>query len=250
MRIAHISDLHINSAWFDPIWAENLLRLLERFRPEIVIATGDLTDEGYWSEYQEVACYFKRIEVATKIVVPGNHDARNEGDLIFEELFGTRTPRFENSELVILGVDSTQPDLEEGHVGRETYPLIRETFCGREGKLKILALHHHIVPVPGTGRERDIPVDAGDLMQLIDELGIHLVLSGHKHKAWLWKVNGTYYITAGTATTHRLKGKDRPSFNLLEVVEEGVRLVRVNVADGSHLEGRLLQSFAENLANS
>ena len=42
-------------------------------------------------------------------------------------------------------------------------------------------LHHHLLPVPGTGRERNIVYDAGDAIECLQRAGVDLVLSGHKH---------------------------------------------------------------------
>ena len=41
----------------------------------------------------------------------------------------------------------------------------------------IIALHHHIIPVPKTGRERNVLSDAGDILESIIEGGANLVLS-------------------------------------------------------------------------
>ena len=81
-------------------------------------------------------------------------------------------------------------------------------------------MHHHLIPVPNTGRERNILVDAGDFLEVIKKTGVNLVLSGHRHVNWLWNLDGILFLTAGTATTRRLKGPDEPSFNVIEIGEE------------------------------
>ncbi|MCD6223130.1 MAG: metallophosphoesterase [Thermoplasmata archaeon] len=230
MRIAHVSDLHITGTNFVEQWGENLIKKLNEIEPDIVVITGDLTDDGYEYEYEIVREYLDRIE-ARKIVVPGNHDARNKGYEIFEEVFGTRYPFYEDSKVAILGIDSSEPDLDDGHIGRENYPIIEEKLGGKN-KIRILALHHHLIPIPGTGRERNIPIDAGDVLQLCKNLELNFVLSGHKHLPWIWRLEKTYYITAGTATSRRLKGKSYPSFNVIELNEKTV-IKEINVANGN-----------------
>ena len=216
IKIAHISDLHITGPNFVSQWGENVIDILNSEMPEILIITGDLTDDGYVHEYELAKTYIDRIKVKNKIVVPGNHDARNEGYIIFEEIFGTRCPYYENEKVVILGIDSSQPDIDDGHVGRENYGFIREKLS-INNKVKILAMHHHLIPIPGTGRERNIPSDAGDVLKICMELGVNFVFSGHKHLPWTWRLENTYFITAGTATSRRLKGRSYPSFNILEI---------------------------------
>jgi len=233
IRIAQISDTHINGIEFVPQWAENVVRLLNEINPDILIVTGDLTNNGYLFEYEAVQKFLGKIKVENKIVVPGNHDARNEGYKLFEEFFTTRFPKYEDDFIVILGLDSSEPDLDDGHIGRENYELIRDTFSGEEDKVKIMALHHHLLPVPGTGRERNIPVDAGDVLKMCCDLKVNIVLSGHKHKPWIWRLENIYFITAGTATTKRLKARSYPSFNLLIIDEKGLKVEEINVIDGS-----------------
>ena len=228
MKIAHISDLHLTGPNFVLEWSENVVDILGSIKPEILIITGDLTDDGYAHEYDIARTYIDGIKIKNKIIIPGNHDARNEGYKVFEEIFGTRFPYYENDKVVILGLDSTEPDIDDGHIGRENHDMIREKLSVK-GKMKILALHHHLIPIPGTGRERNIPVDAGEVLKLCVELEINFVLSGHKHLPWIWKLENTYFITAGTATSRRLKGRSYASFNVLEIEKEKGILKEVDV---------------------
>ena len=218
MKIVHLSDLHLSGFSFMPEWGESVIKLVNSLSADMVIVTGDLTDDGYKYEYDIAITYLRRIEVENKLVLPGNHDARNEGYRLFEGIFGTRFPWYEDNSVVIQGIDSSQPDIEDGHIGRGNYSTIQGRLNDR-GKVRILALHHHLIPIPGTGRERDIPVDAGDVLKLCIESEVNFVFSGHKHVPWVWKLGDTYFVTAGTSTTRRLKGGGYPSFNLPWIVE-------------------------------
>jgi len=230
MRIVQLSDLHLAGPYSVPDWAENVLSMISSIEPDIVVVTGDLTDDGYAFEYDIAQRYVDRIEAENIMVVPGNHDVRNEGDKLFEEIFGTRFPHYKDGRVVILGIDSSEPDVDDGRVGRAGYAYIRERLSPRK-EIKILAMHHHLIPIPATGRERNIPIDAGDVLKLCVELGVDIVFSGHKHMPWIWKLEKTYFITAGTATTRRLKGRYYPSFYILEIEEDKVLLKEANVVD-------------------
>jgi len=230
MRIVQISDLHLSGPNFVPAWAENVLSIVSSIGPDIVIVTGDLTDDGYAYEYDIAKRYIDRVETGNLMVVPGNHDVRNEGYILFEEIFQTRFPHYKNDKVTILGIDSTEPDIDDGRIGRASYAYIREKLSPVK-EIKILAMHHHLIPIPATGRERNIPVDAGDVLKLCVESGVDIVFSGHKHMPWIWKLEDTYFITAGTATSRRLKGNYYPSFYILEIEEEKALLKEVNVTD-------------------
>jgi len=235
MRIAHVSDLHVTSPYFVPEWGERVIRELSNLRADIMIITGDLTDNGHPHEHDIAKEFVERMEAKVRIVLPGNHDARNLGYEIFDDLYGTRFPEYQDDRVIVFGIDSTEPDIDDGHVGRENYGLMEDLFSGEE-RMKILALHHHLIPIPGTGRERQIPVDSGDVLRLCRDLGMDIVLSGHKHLPWVWRLEDTYYITAGTATSRRLKGRSHPSFNVIDVDEKGWVMREFNVSDGAYKE--------------
>ena len=227
MKILHLSDLHLTSASFSKELWENLLKLAhQKIKPDIVIISGDLVENGYISEYKVAKKLIDQIKIP-KFIVPGNHDVCNEGDVLFEKFFGSRFFELDEKKVSILGVDSTQPDLEDGNVGREGYQKIKNFFQKRQNKIKILVLHHHLIPIPGTGRERSIPWDAGDLLKLLFDLNVNIVLSGHRHKFWVWKLEKTFFITSSTPTTFFLRGFDEPSCNLLEIKEKKFILKRV-----------------------
>ena len=230
MKIAHISDLHQTSPNYIREWGENLLEILESINPELLMVTGDLTNEGHLHEYEIARDFIDRINIQKKLIVPGNHDARNGGYKIFEEFYKTRFPIFENDKIIIIGLDSTEPDIDDGHIGRENYKRITNNLTENK-KLKIIALHHHIIPIPGTGRERNILVDSGEVLKLCTELNTNFVLSGHKHLPWVWKLENTYFITAGTATSRRLKGRSYPSFNVLKIEKEKITIKEINVSN-------------------
>jgi len=215
-------------------WFRSLKGLLEDIESDLLIISGDLTDDGHLYEYERAYELVGELPVERKLIVPGNHDSRNMGYSLFEELFGTRYPTVEVDGVKVLGMDSTEPDINDGHVGRENYPLIERELRG--GRVKILTLHHHLIPIPGTGRERNIPVDAGDVLKKVTEERVNFVLSGHRHLPWIWKLERTYFINAGTATSKRLKGRSYPSFNLLEIEDNTFRLHEYNVINGKSKE--------------
>lgn len=230
MRLAHISDLHMTGMYFVEEWFSSLKRILEDLEVDLLVISGDLTDEGYLYEYERASALLEELPPKRKLIVPGNHDSRNMGHSLFEEFFGTRYPSAEVDGVRVLGIDSTEPDINEGHVGRENYPLIERGLEG--GRVKVLTLHHHLIPIPGTGRERNIPVDAGDVLRKVMEVGVNFVLSGHRHLPWVWRLERTYFINAGTATSKRLKGRSYPSFNLLEIEDRTFHLHEYNVING------------------
>jgi len=216
MVIAHISDLHCGETYFEPNLLERAISEVNELQPDIVVVSGDLTTFGFRHEYQLAREYVDRIECRSLVVVPGNHDSRNVGYLHFEELFGERNSVLRKEGVTIVAVDSTEPDLDNGQVGRGRYRWIEEQFRD-DSRLRIFVLHHHLLPVPGTGRERNVVYDAGDVIECLQRAGVHLVLSGHKHVPYAWRLENLFVVNTGTVSSLRLRGNTRPCYNVIEV---------------------------------
>src|SRR5918999_115462 len=220
VTICQISDIHCGNSRFIPELLDRTIIEINRLNPTAVVVAGDLTDAGYREEFEQAAAYIDCIECEHVMVIPGNHDARNVGYIHFERLFGERHSVIELDEVILVGVDSSEPDLNDGQVGREHYGFISQSFSAARHKLKIFVVHHHLIPLPGTGRERNIIFDAGDILERLTETGVDLVLSGHKHVPYSWKLENMLIVNAGTASTLRLRGDTRPCYNIIEA-EEG-----------------------------
>jgi len=228
LRIAQISDIHFGGALSLP--AETMEAVAEDVRsidPDVVVVAGDLTYTGYEWEYEEAADWLRTLEFP-QIVIPGNHDGRNVGRVHFRRLFGEpysrfraafepdRAERLRATGFTVVALDSSEPDLDEGRVGEERYPWIRDGF-EEQDDIKIVAVHHHLISVPGTGRERNIVHDAGDLLLTLTRMDVDLILSGHKHVPFFWGLNGILLCSSGTAGTRRLRGRTPPSWNEIHV---------------------------------
>jgi len=223
--IAHISDLHCGSRYHIPSLATRVVDELNELEPDVVVVTGDLTDMGFRQEFKQAQRLLDRLDCPHRLVMMGNHDSRNVGDEHFTELFGARSRELRSEGIRLLGLDSSEPDLDSGRVGRERYRWIEERFSDPD-EFKVVCMHHHLVPVPGTGRERNIVYDAGDLLRVLSNCGTDLVLCGHKHVPNVWRLEDVLIVNAGTACSHRLRGRVRPCYNIIEVHErERVRVL-------------------------
>lgn len=225
LTIAHLSDLHVGSQYFVPNLLQRTLVEINELEPDAVVITGDLTDMGLEQHYKSFMNYLKVLKCPNILIIPGNHDARNVGYLHFEELIGSRHSVVEIDDIIIAGADSSEPDLNSGRIGREMYGWLAEVFAP-EKRAKIFCVHHHLIPVPGTGRERNIVDDAGDLLELLIDLGVQIVLVGHKHVPYAWHLESLVLINAGTVCTMRLRGKTKPCYNILTLDQQRVRVYR------------------------
>ena len=224
--IAQISDIHCGSPHFVPSLLDRAIAEINELAPDVVVVSGDLTADGFREEYELAREYIDRLDTEDPIVIPGNHDSRNVGYVHFEELFGERRRELHRDGVSIVAVDSTEPDMDHGTIGRGRYGWIEERFAANEAFLRIFVLHHHLLPVPGTGRERNIVHDAGDALECLLRSGVRLVLSGHKHVPYAWRLEDLFVVNAGTCSTKRVRGKTKPCYNVIEATTERVTVFR------------------------
>jgi 3',5'-cyclic-AMP phosphodiesterase len=214
--IAQISDIHCGDPHFVPELADRAIAEINELGADIVVCSGDLTAFGFKEEYAQAKRYLDKIACDSLVVIPGNHDSRNVGYVHFEQLFGLRNSVVRVGGVTVVAIDSTEPDLDHGAIGRGRYPWIEEQFA-EPADLRVFVLHHHLLPVPGTGRERNIVYDAGDAIECLQRAGVNIVLSGHKHVPYAWRLENMFVVNAGTVSTLRLRGNTRPCYNLIEV---------------------------------
>jgi Icc protein len=224
--IAHLSDLHTGSQYFVSNLLDRALVEVNDLNPDMVLVTGDLTSMGFRQEFREAREYLDRLSCPDVLVVPGNHDSRNVGYAHFERLFATREPVIRKNGVTVVGVDSTEPDLDNGRIGRHRYSWIKSEFLKQPDDFKIFLLHHHLLPIPGTGRERNIVNDAGDVLEVLVACGVNLVLSGHKHVPYAWRLENMYIVNAGTVATLRLRGDTKPCYNVVHIQDQHVKITR------------------------
>ena len=195
-----------------------MLESINLLKPDIVVITGDLTENGFSTEYNGAKNFVDRIVCENKVLVPGNHDSKNAGYLHFEDLFENRFSSQNFRDVTVVGADSSQPDLNEDHIGRENYGWIKDAFSSEN--FKVFAVHHHLVPIPLAGRENTVLVAADDVLELLNRCKVNLVLCGHCHIPHVWHLNNMLVVNAGTFCSSKTRGKTTQCYNLIQADNE------------------------------
>ena len=113
-RVLHVSDLHFGRN-DKPESIEALGRLVEHSRPELVIASGDLTHRGLRSQHERAAEFLRGLELPL-VTIPGNHDIPytfpkrfTRPWQEFERLWETTEPVYRSDNVVVAGLNSVRP---------------------------------------------------------------------------------------------------------------------------------------------
>lgn len=238
--IAHISDLHVSKLDFDEDTFLKVVDDINDLNPDMIILTGDITDKGYYADFLRATEYLQMFK-SPLFAVPGNHDSRNRGYETFEELIGERSWKVtKKDELMVIGLDSSAPDLNTGHIGREQQIWMEHELekANQNSQLSIVAMHHHVIPIPRTGRERNMLTDSGDILQSLISKNVNIVMCGHKHVPNIWKMEDTLFVNAGSVSSFKLRGKDINSYNTYDITDDYIEIYLNKMDDTKELFGR------------
>ncbi len=188
-RILHVSDLHFG-AGNDPVSGPALAGLIERLAPELVIASGDLTNRGRRTEHEQAGAFLRGLGLPV-LAVPGNHDipytfpARFTAPWReFERQWQTTEPELAGERVHAVGLNSVRPwrhqsgGVSEAQLARVTSRLRHAA----PGALRVVALHHQLIGAPWRSRKKPVAHRNDVLAKLVDS-GAELIVGGHIHQA-------------------------------------------------------------------
>jgi 3',5'-cyclic AMP phosphodiesterase CpdA len=184
-RILHVSDLHVG-ARDEPV----LAGLVERAAPELLIASGDLTNRGRRSEHERAAALLLGLGVPV-LAVPGNHDIPYTfpGRFThpwreFERQWETTEPVHATASVHVAGVNSVRPwRHQSGGVDDAQLDRTATRLRGAApGALRVVALHHQLIGAPWRSRKKPVAHRDHVLARLVDA-GAELIVGGHIHQA-------------------------------------------------------------------
>ncbi len=228
MRIAHISDIHFNfgNDFNEKIFIDGI-KILNKYDSDLVFISGDLTTEGLLTEYELAKDKLKSIN--DKItVVSGNHDERNLGYKLFPEFFGEQNFIHSYDELLLIGLSSSEPDRDDGRLGRERHNMIEDGISIKK-PLTVIGFHHHLIPVPNSGRENNIIEDSGETLDIILKNEIPLVLMGHRHVPYGVKVHNSLLVNAGTFSCNRTRAYLGNTFNIIDIENKYIKVYVIDI---------------------
>ena len=233
MEIVQLSDIHVGSQFREEIF-EKVIDEVNALKPDTVVITGDLTNEGLVSEYEKCKDLVSKLNVDKVIAISGNHDYRNTGYLVFKKYFPFQTINELTEDVVLVTLGTARPDRNEGEVGYRQTLWLERTMKKYEDKTTILAMHHHLIGIPDTGSERVTILDAGDVLRTILDTKVDLVLCGHKHRPWIWRFNNLSIVNAGTTSSDRMRGLFENTYNIVNVEKNKLR-VDLKIVGGKRL---------------
>jgi len=220
--------------------------LVDRLRPDLIVASGDLTHRGRADQHDRAAALLRGLGTPV-VAVPGNHDipytfpARFTRPWAqFERHWETVQPVYRSDSVCLVGINSVRPwRHQSGGVRAEQLAWAAEQLgAAPAGALRMVALHHQLGGAPWRTRKRPVARRNHVLGALVDA-GAELIVSGHTHQGavaerhefevWSEGQRGAVVATApglGQPRPHR-RGEARGLF--VCEVEEGALAVHTYI---------------------
>jgi len=165
--------------------------LAERVRPDLIVASGDLTHRGRRAQHERAHRLLTGLG-APVLAVPGNHDlpytvparfVRPWAE--FERVWGTTEPTHASPALHVIGLNSARPYRQQGGVLRDAQLRAagERLAAAADDAYRVAVLHHHLLGAPWrAARKRPVAHRNRVLRELIGA-GADLILAGHIHQA-------------------------------------------------------------------
>ena len=232
MILVQLTDLHIRPLGMAAhrtaetnMLTERALRSVARLRtrPDAVLLTGDLADNGQESEYAVLAEMLQRYITVPVYAIPGNHDARNTLRAGLSHLPGiNQDPDFihytiETLPMRLVMLDTLIPGKGEGELCSARLDWLDRTLAAAPDRPTIVAMHH---PPFATGIAHMDAIGLNNRDEFASVIARHKqverILSGHVHRPITGRVAHAFASVAPSAA-HQIEfslGNEPGAWNL------------------------------------
>ncbi|MBP2704632.1 metallophosphoesterase [Microbispora sp. RL4-1S] len=173
--LAHVSDIHIDGGERSRDRAARAIGYARSLRPDAIVLTGDIADNGAVEEYEIVRDLLDDGDVPL-VLCPGNHDDRGNLRKVLLGLDGDfPVNQALNLETVTIALcDSSVPGRPEGRLDEDTLSWLDGVLTATPGVPALVGMHHPAV---------DLGIPYVDEIKLVDAEGLREVVSRHSHVA-------------------------------------------------------------------
>jgi len=216
VRIAQISDCHLPRnpehmyRGINPY--RNLEALLEKVKPlqpDLILAAGDLSEDGSVDSYRLIQGLFDTLGVPV-LALPGNHD---DLDLLAEVYPGSPTDSVQATQhggWQIIRLNSCIPDNPCGRLSEKPLSQLERSLARDDDKHSLVVVHHQPVMVGSPWIDKYRMLEPEPFLQIIDQhKAIKAVVWGHIHQVFESSRNGTAMLGGPSSAINGVPGAEK-----------------------------------------
>jgi Icc protein len=165
----------------------NLLAVLNTARtlnPDILLATGDLSEDGSTRSYKTIKSLFSEFGVPV-LALPGNHDAAGLMARFFQGSPVGEVTVTDIGHWQILRLNSCVPGQAAGCLPPGTLAQLDNELGKNQGRPKLIAVHHQPYPIGSPWIDK-YPLEGGEALISVVHAhpDVRVVAWGHVHQAF------------------------------------------------------------------
>lgn len=234
--ILHASDLHFGTV--TPVMMEGLKNEIIAQKPDLVVLSGDFTQEGLRREFKMAREFIDTIPVPV-FTIPGNHDIprynvwqrfRNPFKLYRKYINGDLDPIYQTDNLFMVGINTARPivpnwNWAHGMISRRQLDFVQKIFSAAPPeKCRVFVCHHPLAKLADVAMDT-IVWNSRELRQILINMNVEMILTGHIHHAYVTlpqdHENRLISIGASTATSWRTR-QQKNGYNMIRIGPEQI----------------------------
>jgi 3',5'-cyclic AMP phosphodiesterase CpdA len=224
--LLQISDTHFGTERAPVV--EALVAFATQQRPDVVVLSGDITQRASRAQFRVARAFVDRLP-APVLTIPGNHDVplfNVPARLMhpyghYREAFGDDLePVHASADLLVACLNTTRWwRHKNGEISADQVERVAARVASAApGQLRVIVVHQPVA-VPQAGEVHNLVRRHALAVHRWAEAGADLVLGGHIHLPYAMPLpelsRPLWVVQAGTAVSHRVRGEQPNSVNLL-----------------------------------
>lgn len=233
--IAQITDCHLPADQQQEYRGinphKNLQALLDKvkaLRPDLVLATGDLSEDASPTSYKALKELFNELN-APVLALPGNHD---DAAMVAEFFPGSPVDSISVSEhgaWQIIRLNSCIPGKPDGRLSEQTLTELAELLASNDKQARLIAVHHQPFSIGSPWIDKYRMFDSEAFLQMVEQCpGVRAVVWGHIHQVFEVERSSTAMLGSPSSAINSLPGAQKftadgagPACRWLELSADG-----------------------------
>jgi 3',5'-cyclic-AMP phosphodiesterase len=237
VRVAQLTDSHIFAEQEGCLLGLNTRRSFEavcervkkeEWKPDVILATGDLSQDASPESYQYLADFLKTLEVPS-FWLPGNHD---DPEVMQQYL---RNQSVSSAKQILIGnwqvilLDSSVKDKVYGNLAKAELDFLSQALEEYPDKYALVSLHHQPVTIDSQWLDQIGLKNASEFKQVLAKYPqVKGVVWGHIHQDFEFTESGIYWMATPSSCVQFepgsedfSAGEEAPGYRYLNLYADG-----------------------------
>jgi Icc protein len=216
LKLVQLSDCHVSSDPDAEYRGQNAARSLERllpavrgFGPDLLLLTGDVSEDGGAASYKRVSSLLDTLDTPV-LAIPGNHDDPAEMQKHFLQGPWSGPLLYEWKNWLMVLLDSTAPGVIGGVFSDTDLKALQTALDDSAADHVLIALHHQPVAVGSPWIDKYALGEAEVFMDVVEnDSRVRCVAWGHVHQDFSVQRGGVKLLGSPSSVANGIPGREK-----------------------------------------